>query len=156
MLGQYGLLFNTLLAVLIAALICNAVSVPVRGVGIAMPSIVPPLVAVLLGWLLGDGNPTLVAYVSGTLGALLGADIMNWKKLKHLDAPMVSIGGAGTFDGVFLAELLPSSWYDGEFIRGKFDRNSAKEVVGCFFWAAVESTSRMSSGMQVRRFLRLR
>ncbi len=108
MLGQYGLLFNTLLAVLIAALICNAVSVPVRGgVGIAMPSIVPPLVAVLLGWLLGgDGNPTLVAYVSGTLGALLGADIMNWKKLKHLDAPMVSIGGAGTFDGVFLAGVI--------------------------------------------------
>ncbi len=60
MLGQYDLLFNTTLAVLIAALICNAVSVPVRGgVGIAMPSIVPPLVAVLLGWLLGgDGNPT--------------------------------------------------------------------------------------------------
>ncbi|MBP1911200.1 DUF1614 domain-containing protein [Thermococcus stetteri] len=106
MLGQYGLLFNTLLAVLIAALICNAVSIPVRGVGIAMPSIVPPLVAVLLGWLLGDGNPTLVAYISGTLGALLGADIMNWRKLKYLGAPMVSIGGAGTFDGVFLAGVI--------------------------------------------------
>jgi uncharacterized membrane protein len=106
LLGQYALFLNTLIAVLIASLICNAVSIPVRGVGIAMPSLVPPIVAVLLGWLLGDGNPTLVAYVSGTLGALIGADIMNWKKLKYLGAPMVSIGGAGTFDGVFLAGVI--------------------------------------------------
>ncbi len=105
-LGEYGLLMNTLLAVLIASLLSNAVARPVRGLGIVMPAFFPPLVAVLLGWLLGDGNPTLVAYVSGTLGVLIGADLMNWKKIKQLGAPMVSIGGAGTFDGVFLAGVI--------------------------------------------------
>lgn len=105
-LGEYGLLMNTLLAVLIAALLSNAVARPVRGLGIAMPTLFPPLIAVLLGWLLGDGNPTLVAYVSGTLGVLIGADLMNWDKIKKLGAPMVSIGGAGTFDGIFLAGII--------------------------------------------------
>jgi uncharacterized membrane protein len=104
--SQYGLLLNTLLAVVIASLFSNAVARPVRGLGIAMPSLFPPLIALLLGWTFGDGNPTVVAYVSGTLGVLIGADLMNWKKLKHLGAPMVSIGGAGTFDGVFLAGLI--------------------------------------------------
>jgi uncharacterized membrane protein len=104
--GDYTLLLNTLLAVLIASLLSNAVARPVRGLGIAMPTLFPPLIAVLLGWLLGDGNPTLVAYVSGTLGVLIGADLMNLEKIKRLGAPMVSIGGAGTFDGIFLAGVI--------------------------------------------------
>ena len=105
-LHQYHLLLNTLLAVFIASLLSNAVARPVKGLGIAMPSLFPPLIAVLLGWVLGDGNPTVVAYVSGTLGVLIGADLMNWNKIKRLGAPMVSIGGAGTFDGIFLAGII--------------------------------------------------
>ncbi|MEO2151180.1 MAG: DUF1614 domain-containing protein, partial [Thermococcus sp.] len=105
-LGEYGLLLKALLAVFIASLLSNAVARPVRGLGIAMPTLFPPLIAVLLGWLLGDGNPTLVAYVSGTLGVLIGADLMNWEKIKKLGAPMVSIGGAGSFDGIFLAGVI--------------------------------------------------
>ncbi|WP_457752384.1 DUF1614 domain-containing protein [Thermococcus sp.] len=104
--GNFVLLFNTLIAVLIAALVSNAVARPVKGLGIAMPMLVPPLMAVLLGWILGDGNPNAVAYVSGTLGVLIGADLMNWRKIKELGAPMVSIGGAGTFDGIFLAGII--------------------------------------------------
>jgi len=105
-LGQFGLLFNMLIAVTIAALFSHAFARPVRGLGIAMPMFLPPIIAVILGWLLGDGNPTLVAYVSGTMGVLIGADLMNWGKIKNLGAPMVSIGGAGTFDGIFLAGII--------------------------------------------------
>ena len=105
-LGQFSLLFNTLLAVIIAALFSHAVARPVRGLGIAMPMFLPPLMAVLLGWLLGGSNPNAVAYISGTLGVLIGADLMNWNKIKNLGAPMVSIGGAGTFDGIFLAGII--------------------------------------------------
>ena len=105
-LGQFVLLFNVLLAVITAALFSNAVAKPVRGLGIAMPMFFPPLLAVLLGWLLGGSNPPAVAYISGTLGVLIGADLMNWDKFKNLGAPMVSIGGAGTFDGVFLAGII--------------------------------------------------
>jgi len=74
--------------------------------GIVMPSLFPPIVAVLMGWLLGGANPSVVAYVSGTLGVLIGADLMNWREIKRLGAPMVSIGGAGTFDGIFLAGII--------------------------------------------------
>ncbi len=105
-LGQFALLFNTLFAVLIAALFSHAVARPVPGLGIAMPMFFPPLLAVLLGWAFGGSNPNAVAYVSGTLGVLIGADLMNWNRIKHLGAPMVSIGGAGTFDGVFLAGII--------------------------------------------------
>ncbi|ASJ13213.1 DUF1614 domain-containing protein [Thermococcus thioreducens] len=105
-LGQFALLFNTALATVIAALFSHAFARPVRGLGIAMPMFLPPLIAMTLGWLLGDGNPNLVAYVSGTMGVLIGADVMNWGKIKNLGAPMVSIGGAGTFDGIFLAGVI--------------------------------------------------
>ena len=47
-----------------------------------------------------------LAYVCGTLGTLLGADVLNLSRVRSLDAAQVSIGGAGTFDGVFLAGIL--------------------------------------------------
>ena len=46
-----------------------------------------------------------VAYVAGTLGTLTGADVLNLPRVRSLGAPVVSIGGAGTFDGVFLTGL---------------------------------------------------
>jgi uncharacterized membrane protein len=44
--------------------------------------------------------------VAGTLGTLIGADILNLNRIKELQAPVASIGGAGTFDGVFLTGIL--------------------------------------------------
>jgi uncharacterized membrane protein len=46
------------------------------------------------------------AYVAGTLGTLIGADILNLNKLKDMRAPVASIGGAGTFDGIFLSGII--------------------------------------------------
>jgi len=48
----------------------------------------------------------VVAYVSGVLGTLIGADIANLDKIRGLGAPVASIGGAGTFDGIFLTGIL--------------------------------------------------
>jgi hypothetical protein len=42
-----------------------------------------------------------LAYVCGTLGVLLGADISRLEEIRRLGAPQASIGGAGTFDGIF-------------------------------------------------------
>jgi len=39
------------------------------------------------------------------MGALLGADLMNLDKIHGLGAPVASIGGASTFDGVFLVGI---------------------------------------------------
>ena len=47
-----------------------------------------------------------LAYVSGSLGTLIGADLLNLDKLHGLGAPIASIGGAGTFDGIFVTGIL--------------------------------------------------
>jgi len=50
--------------------------------------------------------PAQVAYVGGTLGTLVGADLLNLGRLPELGAPVVSVGGAGTFDGIYLTGLV--------------------------------------------------
>ncbi len=47
-----------------------------------------------------------LAYISGSLGTLIGADLLNLDKLQGLGAPIASIGGAGTFDGIFLTGIV--------------------------------------------------
>jgi uncharacterized membrane protein len=64
--------------------------------------VAPPIVAALCGWLLGAHHPDAVAYVSGVVATLVGADLANLNKLGNLGAPVASVGGAGTFDGIFL------------------------------------------------------
>ena len=71
-----------------------------------MPAFIPPLVSAGLALLLAHDNPAPVAYISGTLGTLIGADLLNWPSFKRLGSHMISIGGAGVFDGVFLAGIL--------------------------------------------------
>ena len=101
-----------LLAIIFVALLTNQVARPVKGLGIVTPALLPPLSAALsatiLVYLAGAPHDLifLIAYVSGTLGTLLGADIMNLNKIRDLGAPVASIGGAGTFDGVFLSGLI--------------------------------------------------
>ena len=47
-----------------------------------------------------------VAYVSGSLGTLIGADLLNLDRIRgHRDADR-SFGGAGTFDGIFVTGIL--------------------------------------------------
>jgi uncharacterized membrane protein len=82
----------------------------IKGLGIATPMFGPPLttaLATILVHIISPiSYPTQIAYVGGTLGTLIGADLMNLNKLPELGAPMVSIGGAGTFDGIYLTGLI--------------------------------------------------
>gem|GEM_PF-1329565 len=47
-----------------------------------------------------------LAYISGSLRTLIGAGLLNIKNLQGLGVPAASIGGAGTFDGIFLTDIL--------------------------------------------------
>jgi len=47
-----------------------------------------------------------LAYVCGVLGTLIGADLTNLEAVQEIEAPIASIGGAGTFDGVFLSSTI--------------------------------------------------
>ncbi len=37
---------------------------------------------------------------------LIGADLLNLDKLQGLGAPVLSIGGAGAFDGIFVSGMM--------------------------------------------------
>lgn len=95
-----------ILALCAVTYVVYKVARPVPGVGIATPMFVPPIVAALAGLILNYEWAAPTAYVAGTLGTLIGADILHLDKLKTLRAPVASIGGAGTFDGIFLTGIL--------------------------------------------------
>jgi uncharacterized membrane protein len=95
-----------LLAVAIVAVIVHRVAHPVPGVGIAVPNFVPALAAVGVALVMSRDSAPPLAYVAGSLGTLIGADLLNLGRIQGLGAPVASIGGAGTFDGVFVAGIL--------------------------------------------------
>ncbi len=95
-----------LVATAIVSLVTHGFARPLRGVGIAVPIFIPPLTSALAALFLVPQQAPLAAYVAGTLGTLIGADLMNLHKVGRLGAPVVSIGGAGTFDGVFLTGII--------------------------------------------------
>ena len=101
-----GLYVQSVVGVLIITVIMHWLAQPVAGVGIAVPTLIPPLVAAGVGLLLSRSCAPCVAYVAGSLGTLIGADLLNLDKIQGLGAPVASIGGAGTFDGIFLTGIL--------------------------------------------------
>jgi len=101
----YGVLL-CLVGVLVVTIVTYLVARPVKGVGIVTPTFVAPIAAAVAALVLFPSQPGIIAYVSGTLGTLIGADLLNLRKIPELGAPVASIGGAGTFDGVFLTGII--------------------------------------------------
>lgn len=79
---------------------------PIRGLGIGMPILIAPLSAALVAVLLNPDASAPLAYISGTMGVLIGADLLRLKDIRHLGAPLAAIGGAGTFDGIFITGIV--------------------------------------------------
>ncbi len=101
-----GLVGRGLLGIAIVSAIVHNFARPVPGVGIAIPIFIPPLVAAATGLVLAPEQAPALAYIAGTLGCLIGADLLNIPKLAGLGAPIASIGGAGTFDGIFFTGII--------------------------------------------------
>ncbi|MFQ6063709.1 MAG: DUF1614 domain-containing protein [Methanosarcinales archaeon] len=99
-------IINALIGIFVMSMVAHSLARPVKGLGIAMPALIPPLIAALIALIISTENAALLAYVSGTFGVLIGADLLNLNKVLELDAPIVSIGGAGTFDGIFLTGII--------------------------------------------------
>ena len=104
--GGIDLGVRTFASLVIVSLVSYKASRVIEGVGIAIPAFIPSITAVIASLLLCWPNPASPAYISGSVGTLIGADLMNYRKFRYLNAPIISIGGAGTFDGVFLSGLL--------------------------------------------------
>jgi uncharacterized membrane protein len=104
--SSVSIVISSLISVLIVTVVTYSIARPVKGVGILTPVFISPLVAAVSAILLSPAHPVIVAYVGGTLGTLIGADLLNLGKVPNLGAPIMSIGGAGTFDGVFLTGII--------------------------------------------------
>lgn len=98
----------------VVAVACHLLATPVPGLGIAEPIFVPSVVATVMALALSRRHAGALAYICGSLGTLIGADLTNLDKIRGLGAPVASIGGAGTFDGIFVIGLL-SVVYAGWF-----------------------------------------
>ncbi len=99
-------LWQCLITILLVSLVCYRFSRPIKGLGIGMPVFIAPITAVLLAWVISPTHSAPLAYIGGTLGVLVGADILRLRDVRHLAAPIASIGGAGTFDGIFITGIV--------------------------------------------------
>ncbi len=106
LLVRYELWTLGAVAVGIVAFFVHQMATPLPGVGIAVPRFTPPLLAAFVGLAVSRRFAAPLAYIGGSLGVLVGADLLNLGLLRNLGAPVASIGGAGTFDGVFLAGVI--------------------------------------------------
>lgn len=99
-------LADVIISVSIMSILIHMIARPVKGLGIAVPALLPPLMAAALALMISPTNAPMVAYISGTLGSLIGADLLNLNKIPDLRTQVASIGGAGTFDGIFLTGII--------------------------------------------------
>lgn len=105
---------DALLAVVLVSAVniyaCYRVARPMPGIGIMMPGFVSPLVAVAATWMVLYGATSdqraATAFVAGVLGPVVGADLLHLREVTRTPVAVMSIGGAGTFDGIVLSGVL--------------------------------------------------
>jgi uncharacterized membrane protein len=103
---RYQLWGKAAIAVVAIAVIIHSMATPVQGLGIAVPVFAPVIATAILAFILSREYAAPLAYIGGSMGTLIGADLSNLDKISGLGAPVASIGGAGTFDGIFLTGIL--------------------------------------------------
>ena len=103
---RYQLWLKAAVATAAIAIIIHSMATPVPGVGIAVPVFAPVVATAILAFILSREYAPPLAYIGGSMGTLVGADLLNLDKINGLGAPVASIGGAGTFDGIFLTGIL--------------------------------------------------
>jgi uncharacterized membrane protein len=103
---RYQLWLKAAIAAAVIAFVIHSMATPVPGIGIAVPVFAPVVATAILAFILSRQYAPPLAYIGGSMGTLIGADLLNLDKISDLGAPVASIGGAGTFDGIFLTGIL--------------------------------------------------
>ena len=103
---RYQLWLKATIVTVAIAFIIHSMATPVPGIGIAVPVFAPVVATAILAFVLSREYAPPLAYIGGSMGTLIGADLLNLDKISGLGAPVASIGGAGTFDGIFLTGIL--------------------------------------------------
>lgn len=95
-----------LIETLIMIIICKFLARVSPGQGILMPALIPPLFAGFFAFAFAPDFAAPCAFISGVFGTLIGADILNLWRAKKSGPGLISIGGAGVFDGIFLVGII--------------------------------------------------
>lgn len=90
-----------LIAIILMTIVSKIFSKVVPKKGIVLSCFIPPVFSALFALILAPEFAAPCAFISGILGTLIGADILNLRKIKDYGG-YLSIGGAGVFDGIFL------------------------------------------------------
>jgi uncharacterized membrane protein len=101
-----GVLAAAAAVIAVNVFVCYVTARPVPGVGIVMPGLLCAFLAAGLAMLLTPSHAAPVAFIAGVIGPLVGADFLHLKDLTGKAAGMMSIGGAGTFDGIVLSGVV--------------------------------------------------
>ncbi len=78
----------------------------VPGIGIQMNPLIPSLTATISAVFFASASAPSVAFAGGILGTLIGADLLHIKEIARMSPGVLSIGGAGVFDGIALCGLF--------------------------------------------------
>jgi uncharacterized membrane protein len=103
---RYQLWLRAALVTVVVAAVMHSMATPVPGIGIAVPVFAPVVTTAIIAFILSREYAAPLAYIGGSMGTLVGADLLNLGNIGGLGAPVASIGGAGTFDGIFLTGIL--------------------------------------------------
>ena len=95
------------LATTVTSIFSYYLSKPVKGVGIVIPAFIPPIIAAIAALVFSEKEfAPPVAYISGVMGTLIGADLLRLHQIKRFGVSFLSIGGAGVFDGIFIVGII--------------------------------------------------
>ncbi|GAB6947513.1 DUF1614 domain-containing protein [Vulcanisaeta sp. JCM 16161] len=103
------ILISFMASLIISSLIIWQSARLIPGIGITLPPALPVLLTLmftLISTAILHANPLAFSYSLGSLSTLLGADILNIRKVIRSMRGYVSIGGAGVFDGIYMTGLM--------------------------------------------------
>ena len=110
LLAIYELTRSNILGIVSVSAIVTAVSYfsahVVPGIGIQMNPLIAPLTASLSAIVIAPSQAPSVAFAGGIFGTLIGADVLHLKEIERMSPGVLSIGGAGVFDGIALCGLF--------------------------------------------------
>src|SRR5258705_67064 len=103
---RYQFWLKASIAISAIAVVMHSLATPVPGIGIAVPAFAPVVTTAILAFILSREYAPPLAYIGGSIGTLIGADLLNLDKIGSLRAAVASSGRAGTLRGIFLARTL--------------------------------------------------
>jgi uncharacterized membrane protein len=77
-----------------------------KGISLHFGFLILPATAVSVALILAGRNAPQVAFIAGTIGAIIGVDLVHLKELIDLGAAYMSIGGRGVLDGIFTTGII--------------------------------------------------